>query len=178
MSLRPEISGFDLVKFLSLFGSRDAALIKAIEIEFSRYVAKYPTQYTSEFRKTFGEALRQAVLLGIPFPGLLAETGPHFVLATLMAVHDQEMVVTDSNYWDISGFSRAWESGGLFIPVEQDTGITQILFGRPLFGEDFETEWSLYGYLSRDELRYMRSRLLPAAPDGPDAELVSQLLDD
>lgn len=178
MSLRPRICGFDFAKFRALFGSGDLAVVEAIQREFERNVARYPAGYPSEYRKEFSEVLHEAVHHGIPFLGLVEETRPHFAVADLMAAHNQELLVTDSDYWNISGFGAAWESGSLFTVSDEDTGFSHIIYGRPLFAEDFDTEWNFYGYLLRDELRYMQSRLRPAAPVGPDSDVGNQLLED
>jgi hypothetical protein len=179
MSLRPLICGFDLGKLRSLLGSGDRALIAAIEADFDRRAAQYPAQYNDRFRARFREALRTAVLQGVPFPDLEAETEPHVELAILLASHQQEFLGTDSDAWNNSGFSEAWEEGITDDTDSEEDLLGHLLFGRPLFGSYFETSWSYYGYLSRDEVRRLRASLRPVDDeDDPPGQLACKLIGD
>ncbi len=189
MSLRPQIYGFDLSKLRCVFGSGDADIVAKIQGEFDRLAGRDPSAYDERFRQAFRAALRQAVEIGVPFPELEAEREPHVLLAMLLAGCNQEFIEIDSGGWSHMSFNDASESGELFLPDEADmvedpdffrdlgfaefgnsdtpvvsdepreTGFSYIQFGRPLFGQRFETAWSYYGYLSNEEVRYLRSRL-------------------
>jgi hypothetical protein len=153
----------------------------------ARDPSSYDERFRHDF---FRAALRQAVERGVPFPELDAEREPHVLLAMLLAGCNQELIEIDSGGWSHMSFNDASESGELFLPDEADmvedadffrdlgfaefgdsdrpvvsneprgTGFSYIQFGRPLFGQKFDTAWSYYGYLSNEEVRYLRSRLL------------------
>ena len=180
MSLRPMICGFDLSKLRSFFGSRDSALIDAIEAKFARCVAEDPDQFDDSFRATFHEAVRQVVNHGVPIAELEDETEPHVELARLLAEHDQQLLNTDSDVWKHSGFYEAWEEGISNTDDSEEDFLGLLLFGRPLFGENIDTDGSLYSYLSRDEVLRLRDSLRPIDGDDDDlsenaAELIGNL---
>jgi hypothetical protein len=201
MSARLNICGFDLAKCRSLFGSGDEHVIESIRAEFDRLASSDPASFDTGFCSTFHAALRQAIHQGIPFPGLAEEQGPHVQLAILLAGFNQELLGTDSDYWGFIAFGEALETGSFFTPdprdlvadadffkdlgfsefgefeepfagEERENGFTCIEFGRPLFGERFASH-NIFGYLSHDELRNLRSRLKEA--DDEDADIGSKL---
>lgn len=165
MSRRPMICGFDLSKMRSYFGSKNSALIAVIEAEFTREAAEDPDQFDDSFRDTFREALHQAVNHGVPFSELENETEPHVELARLLSEHDQQLLETDSGVWNHSGFYEAWEEGISHTEDSEENLLGLLLFGRPLFGENIDTEWSSYSYLSRDEVIRLRASLRPVDDD-------------
>jgi hypothetical protein len=179
MSLRPIIYGFDLPKLQALFGSGDPALIAAIESAFERRAAQNTSHYTDAFRRVFRDALRTAVNQGVPFPGLEAEKEPHVELAYLMAGHGQELVGLDSDYWNHAGFFDVWEEGITKRSDPDEDLFGLVFFGRPLLGEQFDTSWNYYGYLSRDEVQRLRVSLRPVDDeDEPLSELACELVSD
>jgi len=163
MSLRPMISGFDLAKFRSHFGSGDRALIATVEAEFARVAARSPSIYDAQLRAEVHEILHMAVLQGVPFSGLQMERSAHVIVADLLAAHGQELLSTDADQWNHAGVAAAWEAG---ITTENgDELVQRLLFGRPLFGRGFDTSWNYYGYLSRAEVRRLRASLLEIDDD-------------
>ena len=159
MSLRPMICGFDLGKVRSLFGSADPAVIAAIESEFERRADQAPSQYDDAFRSSFRTALRTAVNHGVPFPDLEVEREPHVELATLMAAHGQQLLGTDSDCWNFSGFSEACDGGITVFSDTEDDLLGLLFYGRPLFGKQFDTSWGFYGYMSHEEVQRLRASL-------------------
>jgi hypothetical protein len=149
------ISGFDLARLRSYFGCGDRALIAAVEAELARGAARLPPAYDTRLCAEVHEILHTAVLQGVPFPGLQLETLAHVIVADLLAAHGQELLSIDADQWNYAGVAEGWEAG---ITTEDGAELMQcLLFGRPLFGREFDTSWNYYGYLSRAEVRRLRA---------------------
>jgi hypothetical protein len=173
MSLRPMISGFDLAKLRSHFGCGDQTLIAAVEAEFAHVAARSPSIYDARLRAEVHEVLQRAVLQGVPFPGLQLETLAHVIVADLLAAHGQELLSTDADQWNHAGVAEAWEAG---ITTEDGQEFMQcLLFGRPLFGREFDTSWNYYGYLGRAEVRRLRASLREIDDDQDHLAFLSEL---
>lgn len=204
MSLRPQICGFSIARFRSLFGTGDLEVIDRVESDW--LAAQKPDANTEAYRTKFRAALCQAVHQGIPFPGLVAEEAEHVDLATLMVRCSGELPL-DSGDWSHMSFHDTWEKSNIFVPDSSDmepdsdffrdlgfeefgdstqpvvratseSGFSHILYGRPFFGREFATH-RYYGYLSAEEVRYLRSRLRPIeAEEDIGDELAVQLASD
>lgn len=159
MALRPEIRGFDLSRLHSLFGSRDEAVISAIQGQFDRFAAAQSSGIDESFRTTFRDSLLRAIREGAPFPGLAVETEPHVRLATLLAGYEQQFIATDSSDWKLNAFEEFWEACESAIPDDVQPLFGYFLDGRPLFGGRIATAWSFYGFLSHTELRRLAESL-------------------
>lgn len=174
MSLRPMISGFDLARLRSYLGCGDRSLLLALESDLAQLLARstgLDVRLGEEVRKVLGAA----VLQGAPFPGLQEETQAHVIAADLLASHGQELLSTDADQWNHSGFLEAWESG---ITAEDGDELLQyLLFGRPLFGREFDTSWSYYGYLSHAEVRQLRGSLREIEDDDQEKDHLKFLAD-
>jgi hypothetical protein len=159
MSLRPEIRGFDLARFKSLFCSRDDAVVSAIEAEFERAAARSPRDLGDAYREAFREALRRAIREGIPFADLDVEGPPHVRLAVLLAGHDQDLYDTGSNVWKVPAFIDFYREYAEALDPRGRTLLGCFLKGRPVFGKKIGVGWSYYGYLNRSDAGTLRSSL-------------------
>jgi hypothetical protein len=181
MSLRPEVRGFSLAKFRTLFGSRDQSVIDAIEASFAESVEEEPEDFDQEYRGTFHKALHRAIEDGVPFPSLEVEGEPHVHLALLMASYEQEYLPTDSSDWKMIGFWDFWELCGDLLSPEGRRLFSYLIEGRPLFGRQIESSWSYYAYLERQEVDALRAafrELWEANPDLHENELIADLVAD
>ncbi len=181
MSLRPEVRGFDLARLRSAFGSRDQALLDAIEAKFVASVQEEPEDFDQEYRATFRKALHRAIEDGVPFPSLEVEGEPHVHLALLLAAHGQEYVETDSSNWKMLGFWDFWELCGELLSSEGRRLFKYFVEGRALFGQRIESGWSYYAYLERQEVETLRAALQEFWKNNPDLqgnELIADLVSD
>lgn len=173
MSLRPEISGFNLKKMLSLFGCGDKKLIKEIQIELKKTLSDYPVITKKEFRelsKKGSVIIKQAILKGAPFSDLVNENDSHVAVADVFARHNQERCYTDSADWKMGafwGFESQYEN-----KLDQTTkGLLSFLIdGRPLFGREIEQDWSYYAYLSLAEVKQLQAGLIKLQESCPELE--------
>ena len=173
MSLRPMISGFDLAKLRSRFGCGDRTLIAAVEAEFAQLATRSPSVYDDRLRAEVHEILRTAVLQGVPFAGLQMETAAHVIVADLLAAHAQELLSTDADQWNHAGVAEAWEAG--ITSEDGEELVRYLLFGRTLFGREFDTSWNYYGYISQAEVRRLRASLLEIDDDQEHLAFLSEL---
>ena len=146
MSIRPEVSGFDLVMMFRLFGSKDLSVLK----ETSKKLKKMYDLENNEFQECEG-ILRQAIMQGIPFSDLKTETNSHVWSAIVLADYNQKHLGTDSNIW---GMDAVWDLGekiGKTLPWPSSAFFNYLRSGRPLFGGAIDTDWSHYAFLSHAE---------------------------
>jgi hypothetical protein len=167
------ISGFDLAKLRSHFGCGDRTLLAAVEAEFAHVAARSPSFYDTRLRAEVHEILHTAVLQDVPVSGLQMETQAHVIVADLLAAHGQELLSTDADQWNNAGVAAAWEAG--ITTEDGEEFIRCLLFGRPLFGREFDTSWNYYGYLSQAEVRRLRASLLELDDDQAHLAFLSDL---
>src|SRR3954470_23451094 len=101
MSTRLGLSGFDLDKLRSLFGSGDQAVIAEMEAGLDRAAKEEDDPegtFDAEFCETFRTALLRAIQEGIPLSGLTDEGVAHANLADWLANFEQRHLLTDCDY--------------------------------------------------------------------------------
>ena len=153
MSLRPEISGFDLGRMRSYLGCGDPA------------VAERAAVFAREFWIGDEELDQIAAHARDIVDGTATERTVNversaFVGAVISLAHfEQEHLPTDSNLWksvhldwcldlpeDLPGADPvAWADARYLV----ECAVLQ----RPMFGEVQESDWTTYGFLTRDEVR-------------------------
>jgi hypothetical protein len=148
-------------------------LVAAVEAEFARVAARAPSVYDTRLRAEVHEILHATVLQGLPFPGLQSERSAHVIVADLLAAHGQELLSTDADQWNHAGVAEAWEAG--ITTEDGDELMRYLLFGRPLFGREFDTSWNYYGYLSQAEVRRLRASLLEIDDDQDHLAFLAEL---
>jgi hypothetical protein len=155
MSLRPQVRGFDLGRFKSLFGSRDAAVIAEVESRPRAKIARPPDEVQEE---TFRALLRRAVDEGVPFPELVEESHVHVQLAVALARVGQELYYTDSDFWKWPAFLDFWKDHAASLDPRGRSLFGCFLKGRPVFGKKIASD-TYYGYLNRRDVNTLRDSL-------------------
>lgn len=160
MSSRLELSGFQLDRLRSLFGSGQQAVIDAVEAKIER--AKKAgrglrAQLDEGSIDTLKESLRGAIHDGTPLPGLDAEREPHAQLLDWLAQHEQKHRQTDCDI-KVIALRDFWEQYGKAMGTAGRELLGFLINGRPLLGQRFGPESPVaYGYLTRTEAGKLQS---------------------
>ena len=155
MSLRPEISGFDLPKMTRFIGCADPAVAARAEAHaramYDRAGAEHVEAVVARLRQ---------VILGELKPGGIDAEEPALISAIIaLSWFEQDHLETGSNMWKSVHLDWA-----LDLPKELDgadqaawddarTLAEYAVLQRPLFGSHQDSDWTTYGYLSRDEVQ-------------------------
>jgi hypothetical protein len=163
--------GWRLDSFLQVLGSKDGTVLEAATGRLSECL--------DEPNRSKGKAwLTKLIETGFPRRedrrppsepadgGLLTvqmETEVH-----VFVVHSIARAIAHDDYLDLAGESSNWQHpaiGSLYnelaacefkrsgaCPVEYHTWMWKLINGSPIFGDDFQTEWSFYSLLSNQEL--------------------------
>jgi hypothetical protein len=159
MSLRPEIVGFKLAQLQSLCGSGDRAAIRNLKSRFA-HVTPDSFDDDDEYHDLFHQALERAIMKGVPFDDLQSETNSHIQLAILLGEYKQKFISTSSNSLKMRGFWEFQRKYPNALSSEANDLFGIFTEGRPLFGRKIQTDWSYYGYLSRDEVAFLEESLI------------------
>lgn len=179
MSTRLGLSGFNLDKMRSLFGSGDQAVIAEMEAGLDRAAKEEDDPegtFDAGFCESFRAALRQAVEGGIPLSGLTGEGLPHAYLADWLANYEQRHLLTDCDYKYLPLLDFFEEYGKILGPIGLKL-FGYLVEGRPLFGQTFR-ETPLYGYLTFEEAGELQSCLESMAGRDLEDEDIEELVSD
>jgi len=156
MSLRPELYGFDQKKMFSLFGSKNQKAVADMTATLQEALSDDDEEQRS-FMDGAIKQIQSAVFEGVPTANLVSETVPQIWAAKLLAEYGQEMVDTESNFYKMRGiFDFVDEFEKRFEPQTKNL-MNYLINGRPLFGQDIQTDWSYYAYMSLDDVKALRS---------------------
>lgn len=158
MSLRPQVCGFDLSRFRSLFGSRDAGVIADVEAHRARQRAETGLSPRDAEEETFRALLRRAVNDGAPFPELTEESHAHVQLAIALAEVGQDPYDTSSDFWTWRAFLAFWEDHAASLDPRGRSLFGCFLKGRPVFGKRIAGD-TYYGYLNQRDTATLRDSL-------------------
>lgn len=163
MSVRVEISGFNLSQMMSLAGSRDQELLKKLSLYTQERSFWEPDDELDAEEQDTDPILivERVVSIGVPFAVLDVETPNYVDVAEILSGFEQKHLGTDSNIW---GARSLWQLAQS--PPYPDAAplLEYIAAGRPVFGRRIEASpWS-YGYLSNAEVRTLRKYLPEPAP--------------
>jgi hypothetical protein len=134
-----------------------------------------------------GPHVHLAILLAAHEQELVGTDSNHWKLSGFSEVWESGEIfiaadehADDAAFWRDLGFSEFEEprssTPSSSTPIGADSLFQHILYGRPIFGAQFDTSWSYYGYLSRDEIQILRSQLQIPDDDELAAELVAGLM--
>ncbi len=137
----------------SLFGSRDQAALERV---------------CAELEDVFGEGeapiatriATRAILQGVPFEGLEAETEEHIFAADTLARHNQSPLDTDADIWRIEAFIDLLDSLGAYLDPQAHELLSYLCDGRPLFAQVIHSYSMYYAYLSLEEVKALRAALV------------------
>ncbi len=155
MSLRPEISGFNLKKMEHLFGSKNADLIDKMKVHFHK-----TWKLNSEENKARANEIIEKIINGEITKGHVeTEDEIYIFIMIAFAYFEQEHLSTDSNCWD-SYFIDYAEAIQKKIPEgvnreewkKMSSYFDFFLGKRPYFGKNQDSEWTFYGYLTNQEV--------------------------
>jgi hypothetical protein len=154
VSLRPNISGFDLTKMTAFIGCGDRMIAVRAERHARTVYAR------AEALDAIARRLNEAILGDIK-RGMDGSEDAALVNAMIaLARFEQMHLDTDSNMWKSAHLD--WVLEGL--PSRPDGAnetewmdacalVEHALLQRPLLGSWQDSDWTTYGYLDRDEVR-------------------------
>lgn len=160
MSVRLELSAFDLAKLRSLLGSGSHEVVEELSSALEQ-AAQKPKSWASDLREKgraeYLESLSAAVLQGAPFSGLTTERPHHQLLASHLARYGQRHRRIDC------GIPREiiqdfLQEQGRLVGTEGRRLLRFLVKGRPLFGQRGGAG-KAYGFLSHDETTTLRRSL-------------------
>lgn len=156
MSRRLNLYGFSLAQMRRLFGSRDEVALGRILEGLTQDSNHWPSDQLVEV----GEIVRQAVLRGIPFPGLQEESHLHAVAAGAMAAYEQDWLITDASAYHDSALEQGlWGQFGKYARPEIKAFLRGLVEGVPLFGQQPPSDGSAYAAVSLEKLRFFQKGL-------------------
>jgi hypothetical protein len=150
MSVRPNISGFNLSKLQSLAGCRDEIVLHKLE-------GLVPND--DEDRQEIRGIIQQYIMHGAPFPNLDAEIDLHCTAAHCLAHSDQTHTPTDSNIWKWPGALEDLAKYRKKADPELSRILSYLENGRPLFGRRIDGNPVWYAYLTHEELGLLMEKI-------------------
>jgi hypothetical protein len=143
--------GFSLRQMRRLLGSRDEAALQQLKSE----IALRNHFLKTEEQKAILDVVARAVMSGVPFPELQAESWIHAVAALSLGLHGQEVLM---NYSSVLEDAYALEDGlwgcyRKFASAETRAFLHGLVEGIPMFGCKPPGDGSAYGAISLDRLR-------------------------
>jgi hypothetical protein len=155
MSLRPEVSGFDLLKMTTFIGCGDLAVVERAQA----HARAMFSGASVEIAEPLLERLRQAIL-GELKPGVVEVEDSALIHAMIaLSYLDQKHQETNSNRWKSVHIDWAVELPDRLEGAEEAawkdalTLVEYAVLQRPLFGSHQESDWATYGYLRRNEVQ-------------------------
>jgi hypothetical protein len=144
------MSGFSLGQMRKLCGSKNEEALGQLR---ERIHTKY--HYMDAGRRTpIAEVIERAVMSGVPFPDLQAETHVHSCAAELLALHGQDWLVTDASNYHASALEDGlWRGYGKLASPETKGFLRGLAEGLPMFGRQPPNDGSAYATVSLDRLR-------------------------
>jgi len=164
LSLRPEISGFSLTALRRLAGSRDSGLVRRLTSRLDELIETDDP----DFKQHVGKIVEQAVMKGIPFPGLDVEEDPHVMAVQLLALEGQEHLPTGSNIWKHGIFDELLDGTEEQFGPETTRLLRYFIEGRPLLGKQIASSWSHYAWLETREVKALHGGLANFLEDNSD----------
>lgn len=156
MSRRLNLYGFSLSQMRRLCGSRDEAAIDQLRDRVASDFGYIP----GERRDQLVGVVERAVLEGVPFPDLTAETSLHSLAAGLLAAHGQEWRITGASVSDASALeSGLWGQYRKHASPEAKAFLRGLVEGIPLFGRQPPPDGSAYAAVGLDSLRVFQPHL-------------------
>ncbi len=175
MSLRPEISGFDITKLETLFGCKDDAVLSRLEQHYLEFWGFDDEDGDAEDKSSIAGGLDYVRKIvngelkptgngnGAASVSLTDEHSDFINAIVAMAFFEHEHVPTDSNYWKSYFIDYALGIEETLpddiVANDRDTikSLLGFLLGRPLFGTNMESDWTTYGYLTKTEVKKLLS---------------------
>ncbi|SRR5579875_200469 len=154
-SLQPHMFGFSLERLQSLMGGNDREALQRLVCDLDAR----DEDVLIEHARAIKQVLEDAVCRGVPFAGLVAESEPHVLAATMLAEHNQELTPVETHDWQMSAFWALADQFACDLEPEALKLLQYFCTGRPLFGKIIETERLYYGYLTLSELRLLSDEL-------------------
>jgi len=162
MSLRPEIFAFRLQSLRELPASGSTSAITAIHRKLQDLADQDEPgdEDTTNELALAKKIVSRAIVEGIPFHELGAETDAHVTAANHLAYHGQTWKGVGSNCWKMRAFWQLDENTqGKWANTEAEKIFQYFVKGRPLFGRKTDTGWSYYAYVSFEEAVLLKSEL-------------------
>lgn len=162
MSLRPEVYGFNKAKMFSFAGSKDesalTAMLEQIDESADPDNDEVEAHETAALAAAVKANLQDVVMNGLPNPRRESEGNAECYAAKILAEFEQDQWLdTESNFWKMRGLvDFAEEFDERFDPATKQL-FEYLLYGRGIFGEVIDTDWSYYAYLSFDEVKTLRA---------------------
>lgn len=171
MSLRPEISGFDFASMQKVFNSKDQDLLTRLQSHYLEFTDQEEVddqeEDDDELSPKKGLDYIKKIVNGELVPiqnGIRAVNAPeaediNLIYAVIsIAFFEQEHLGTDSNMWKSAFLDYPLNVSTLIDEVPDDEAdkiceLSSFLLGRPLFGGEFDSDWTTYGYLTKSEVR-------------------------
>jgi hypothetical protein len=172
MSLRPLFAAFSYTGLGHTLFAGDPERTEAL----ARQLGEEQRGARGDFAARAEAALRRLLTEGPQRGGPEDET--HVAIVNLLVRSTTSYVAfPESTTWKWSAFEALSEDPRLVLDEEARTFLSALAFGRPLFGDGFDTGWSFYGFLIEEQSRRLHGAL--AALDrealGPAAPLVAEL---
>jgi len=159
MSLRPEITGFNLAKMQKFFGCKDDSVIAASKAHLKDFWQSLEGEEEEEacgYLDKIGKGILLPRFAPAAQPGerLKVENATFIFTIISLAYFDQEHTATDSNYYGscFLDFGIDWGKSLDEGTESQSLASFEFFLGRPLFGEDMDSDWTTYGYLTAKEV--------------------------
>jgi AcrR family transcriptional regulator len=154
----------------SHFGSKDEAIIEHVISrlnEVAQDIEEDDEEAADAYRNTVSSTVRTVVMHGPPIEGLEYETDPHFGVACVLAMYEQEVYDVESNGWKMGAFWQFQEDYLRKLATDAQPLLKYLIDGRPMFASSMEVDWSYYAYLSRDEVRILMASLRQLQKEEP-----------
>jgi hypothetical protein len=156
MSLRLNLYGFSLGQMRRLFRSQDERAARRI---CDRLAADHPHGPEEELRQV-SKIIERAIMSGVPFTGLDAETNLHSVAACALAIDEQDWLATHASNYHATAVEALRRQYGRYARPEIKAFLRGLWEGVPLFGRQPPSDGSAYAAISLEKLRSFQGGLV------------------
>ena len=158
MSRRLNLYGFSMIRLRQLFGSKDRTVVERIQDRLRECPGLSPLPLAHV--RPVVEVVERAVMTGVPFSDLEAETDAHSSAVTALAGHEQEWLITEASNFDASALEVGlWGQYRKHASPEARAFLRGLVEGVPMFGSQSSTDGTAYAVVSLDRLRFFLPHL-------------------
>ena len=154
MSERLNLYGFSLPRMRGLFRSQDVEAVTRMR----DWLASEHPHLPPEQLRAVHEVVERAVMTGVPFADLEAETHLHWLAANALAGDEQQWLATPAGVYHASALRDGlWRRYGKYARPEIRGFLRGLVEGVPLFGRSFPpvdgTDCLVYAAIGLEKLR-------------------------
>lgn len=158
MSRRLNLYGFSMKRMRHLFASKDRNVVERIQDRLRERPGLPPLPV--EYVRPVVEVVERAVMSGVPFPDLVAETYVHSAAVSALAAHGQEWLITSASIFGASALEEGlWGHYRKSASPEAKAFLRGLVEGIPMFGRQSSSDGSVYAAIGLDRLRLFQPHL-------------------